>query len=128
MKGRDKAVTEFLAESEDILEDIGSLLTQLEMDHKTSQVHPEVVNSIFRGAHSLKGLSGMLGFNKVSELSHHLENMLDALRLGKVELSGALLDCLFASLEVLNAIVGKIGTTGHDEWDIGPAMAQINAV
>jgi two-component system chemotaxis sensor kinase CheA len=127
-KNQKKAVTEFLAESEDILEEIGNLLVQLEEGRKTSQINPEVVNGIFRGAHSLKGLSGMLGFSRVSELSHHLENMLDALRLGKLDLDNSVLDCLFESLDTLNRMVVQIGEEGNDEFDIDGAMESINSV
>jgi len=125
---QEKAVTEFLAESEDILEEIGKSLVKLEEEMQQSSTNPEVVNRIFRGAHSLKGLSGMLGFTKVSELSHNLENMLDSLRLGKLELDGSVLDCLFESLETLNQLVVEIGQTGKDQIDISHALSKINDI
>jgi len=127
-KGQEKAVTEFLAESEDILESIGNNLVKLEEGMKKSNVNPEVVNSIFRGAHSLKGLSGMLGFSKVSELSHNLENLLDSLRLGKLELSSRVLDGLFSSLEALNNLITRIGSEGNDQMDITQALSTIDKI
>lgn len=125
---QDKAVTEFLAECEDILEEIGNNLVMLDEGMKKSTINPEVVNSIFRGAHSMKGLSGMLGFTKVSELSHNLENMLDSLRLGKLELTPDVLDCLFESLETINQLVVRIGQEGNDQMDIRRAMSRINQI
>ncbi len=127
-KGQEKAVAEFLAECEDILEEIGGNLVKLEEGLKISIINPEVVNGIFRGAHSLKGLSGMLGFSKVSELSHNLENMLDSLRLGKLELDSSVLDCLFESLETLNHLVMRIGQKGNDDHDITQALANIDTI
>ena len=47
--------------------------------------------------HSLKGLAGMLGFGDISELSHSLEDMLDKLRMGKIEISKELIDLLYDS-------------------------------
>ena len=124
----EKAVAEFLAESEDILEQIGQNLVALEEGRQKNTVNPEVVNAVFRGAHSLKGLSGMLGFSRVSELSHTLENMLDSLRLGKLELTEAVLDGLFESLETLNRLVARIGKEGNDDLDIGPALQKIERI
>ncbi len=127
-KGQEKAITEFLAESEDILETIGNNLVKLEEGLKQSNINPEVVNTIFRGAHSLKGLSGMLGFSKVSELSHNLENLLDSLRLGKLELSSHVLDGLFSCLETLNNLITRIGNEGDDQVDITKALSTIDKV
>jgi two-component system chemotaxis sensor kinase CheA len=125
---QDKAVSEFLAEGEDILEGIGKSLIELEDGMKSGAVNPEVINAVFRGAHSLKGLSGMLGFFRVSELSHTLENLLDNLRLGKLALSGAVVDCLFESLETLNRLVAKISEAGDDDMEMGSTLSCIDAI
>jgi len=127
-KGQEKAIAEFLAECEDILEEIGGNLVKLEEGVKNASINPEVVNSIFRGAHSLKGLSGMLGFSRISELSHNLENMLDNLRLGKLELDSSVLDCLFECLETLGSLVARIGQEGNDDHDITRSLANIDAI
>lgn len=127
-KGQDKAIAEFLAESEDILESIGNNLVKLEEGLKKSNINPDVVNTIFRGAHSLKGLSGMLGFSTVSELSHNLENLLDSLRLGKLDLTSSVLDGLFSSLETLNNLITRIGSEGNDQMDISKALSTINKI
>ena len=49
--------------------------------------------------HSLKGLSGLFGVTRMTNLSHNLENLLDSLRLGRVELQPATLDLLFEAVE-----------------------------
>ncbi|NOY52699.1 MAG: chemotaxis protein CheA [Deltaproteobacteria bacterium] len=123
-----KATIEFLAEGEEILEGIGNNLVHLEEGIGSARINPEIINGIFRGAHSLKGLSGMLGFTKVSELSHNLENMLDSLRLGKLKLAPPVLDCLFESLDTLNGLILKIGEEGNDDLPIEDALARIEAV
>jgi two-component system, chemotaxis family, sensor kinase CheA len=56
---------------------------------------PDLLNAIFRGAHSLKGLAGMFGFSMISEVAHHAENLLDWLRMGKVSLTPQLWNCFF---------------------------------
>ena len=55
--------------------------------------------------HSLKGLAGMLGFVDISELSHNLEDMLDRLRMGKIEITRDLIDLLYDSVDGLNRLV-----------------------
>jgi len=127
-QSQEKATVEFLAEGEEILEGIGSNLVHLEEGIGSSRINPEIINGIFRGAHSLKGLSGMLGFTKVSDLSHNLENMLDSLRLGKLKLTPTVLDCLFESLDTLNRLILKIGEEGNDDLPIEEALSRIEAI
>jgi two-component system chemotaxis sensor kinase CheA len=86
-RARSKAHSEFVSESEEILEQMREDLSQL-ADQRTSRsdVDPELVNRLFRSAHSLKGLSGMFGHDSMGELAHHLEDVLDRLRMGRVAL------------------------------------------
>ena len=79
-----KAVKEFLAEAEEIVDQLGSELADLADMADSGDLSPDLLNSIFRAAHSLKGLAGMFGFADISELSHNMENLLDSLRLGKL--------------------------------------------
>ncbi|HLO26878.1 MAG TPA: Hpt domain-containing protein, partial [Geobacteraceae bacterium] len=86
-----KAVKDFLAEAEEIIDQLGLDLVGLSDFSETDEYNPDLINSIFRGAHSLKGLAGMFGFLEIAELSHNLENLLDSLRLGKVALNQAVM-------------------------------------
>ena len=99
----DRARTEFTTEAEELLETLSRDLVELESHGKN--VRPELINKIFREVHSLKGLAGMLGFAEISELSHNLEDMLDRLRMGKVEINKVLLDVLYDSVDGLNRLV-----------------------
>lgn len=124
-----KAIKDFLAEAEEIADQLGSELADLADMADSGELNPDLLNSIFRGAHSLKGLAGMFGFNEISELSHNMENLLDWLRLGKLNLDPALISVLFVSHELLTTLVRSVsegGTAGHAE-EIADCIARINA-
>ncbi len=99
----ERARREFTSEAEELLDVLSRDLTEFESQGK--DVRPEVINKIFREVHSLKGLAGMLGFAEISELSHNLEDMLDRLRMGRIEITGDLLDLLFDAIDGLNRLV-----------------------
>lgn len=108
--GDKQAIDEFLAEAEELLEKLSQDLAELGEGIELGEANPDLVNGIFRDAHSIKGLSGMFGFNDIADLSHHLETLLDNLRLGKVALNGILLDLLFETIEGVGLMVrGKAG-------------------
>jgi two-component system chemotaxis sensor kinase CheA len=102
-KEDDRALNEFTGEAEELLDTLSRDLVELEA--QGSEVRPEVINKIFREVHSLKGLAGMLGFAEISELSHTLEDMLDRLRMGKIEINRDLIDLLYDAVDSLNRLV-----------------------
>lgn len=66
---------------------------------------PELLNSVFRAAHTLKGGSGIVGFESVKDITHYAEDLLDMLRSGKIEFVSGMTDALFNAFdEVLNLI------------------------
>ena len=123
---------EFISESEELIEKLGRDLIALDQSLRregdgeagAGGVDPELLNDIFRGAHSLKGLSGMFGFKGLTTVSHNLENLLDALRLGRVALDAQVLDLLFAGLDLLGRQVRSVGEGGSEE---GTDLAEIEA-
>jgi two-component system chemotaxis sensor kinase CheA len=123
-----RAIKEFLGESEEIIEKLNLDLVTLADGVENGEVDPELLNSIFRGAHSLKGISGMFGFDDISTLSHHMESLLDSLRLGKVALSGSLVEVLFEALETLSRLVHGKGEAEEYSLDLAPVLARIEGV
>ena len=102
-KEDERAKQEFTSEAEELLDTLSKDLSELEAQGK--DVRPEIINKVFREIHSLKGLAGMLGFVEIAELSHNLEDMLDRLRMGKIEITRDLIDLLFDSIDALNRLV-----------------------
>ncbi len=119
---------DFIAEAEEIIEQLGSELADLSDMAESGEFDPDVLNSIFRGAHSLKGLAGMFSFGDVAELSHNMENLLDSLRLGKLPLTQQLMAVLFDANELLAAMLRSFASGEESEMslDITRCVADIN--
>lgn len=111
-----RALTEFIAEANEILEVLGRELLVLEQAHD-SDPDPDRLNAIFRASHSLKGLASMFGLESISKLAHHAEDLLDALRLGKTPLSQSLVDSLSQTIDILQAMLGE-AARGEDSTDL----------
>ncbi len=122
-----KAEKDFLAEAEEIIDRLNLDLVGLSDCSESGECNPDLLNSFFRGAHSLKGLAGMFGFTPLAELAHNLENLLDSLRLGKTELSQSIISVLFDSMDLLTTLVRDAGGEGSGEIDVSQAIAKINA-
>jgi two-component system, chemotaxis family, sensor kinase CheA len=121
-----KAVKDFLAEAEEILDQLSNDLVALSDCADGGECSPDLVNSVFRAAHSLKGLAGMFGFTEIAELGHHLENLLDALRLGKVELNQAVVSSLFEATELLGMLVRNAAEPGGEPVDLSGVKQRIS--
>ena len=68
---------------------------------------PEVVNSVFRAAHSIKGGAATFGFDKMTALTHVLETLLDEIRSGKRALAASAVDAMLGSVDVLRALLAE---------------------
>ena len=121
-----KAVKDFLAEAEEILDQLSLDLVSLSDCADGGECSPDLVNSVFRAAHSLKGLAGMFGFSEIAELGHHLENLLDALRLGRVELDQKVVSALFEATELLGILVRNAGEAQGETVDLSGVNQRIN--
>jgi two-component system, chemotaxis family, sensor kinase CheA len=89
----DDIVQEFLVESNENLDRLESELVKLEADPKSS----DVLASIFRSIHSIKGACGFLGFNKLQALAHAGESLLSKLRDGVLLLTPEISSTLLAT-------------------------------
>lgn len=115
----------FFEESREGLEAMESGLLALEQGSRDS----ELVNSIFRAAHSIKGGSATFGFDNVAALTHVLETLLDELRSGVRAVSPPAIDAMLASVDVLRALLAE-AEHGHpaDAAAVAAIHAQLAAV
>ncbi|HEX8433711.1 Hpt domain-containing protein, partial [Archangium sp.] len=101
-----KALAEFVAEGTEILEALGRDLLVLDQQ-RGQEPDPDLINGIFRAAHSLKGLAALFGQERIAKLAHQSEDLLDRLRLGKLALDDRALDTLIESLDVFQALLAE---------------------
>lgn len=98
----------FLDEAEELLQVMEENFLRLEKSRE-----PELLQDIFRAAHTLKGSSATLGHRNMAEVTHSMENIFDKLRKGKTQVTSGVVDTLFACLDVLRAYKDEIAT-GED--------------
>src|SRR3990167_1002318 len=98
------AKKEFIAEAEDLLEESGRLILEVQ-DTYQAELNPDTINALFRAIHTLKGLSGLFGHQGIADLSHALESLLDEIRLGKVDISEDVVKFLFNNIDILRSII-----------------------
>lgn len=120
-----RALTDFVAEATEILDTLERELMALE-ERGSADPDPDRLNAIFRASHSLKGLSAMFGLEGLARLSHRAEDLLDALRLGKVHLDDALLEALSQTVDVLHAMLGE-AARGEDTADVKERAEVVSA-
>src|SRR5580693_10302956 len=130
-EGADKARDEFFSEAQELVDGLGRDLLALDEGLKRSQFDPELINDVFRGVHTLKGLSGLFGATRMAGLSHQLEDVLDDLRLGRIDMSTRVLDLLFQAVSlyarILAAEKGEAAEPVHDVEQLLVALGQISA-
>ncbi len=109
-------VGDFVQEALEFLESLNENFIELEKDPENK----ELLNTIFRAAHTIKGSAGFLGFQNIVELAHSAENILNKLRQGEISLTPDMMDYLLKAIDTLKAmiiIVSKTGTEGDATSD-----------
>jgi two-component system chemotaxis sensor kinase CheA len=110
----ERARDEFFSEAQELIDGLSRDLLSLDEVSKRGGNDAELVNDVFRAVHTLKGLSGLFGAAMMSGLSHELEDLLDDLRLGRIELSQPVLDLLFQSVELYGRILSAAKGEGAE--------------
>jgi two-component system chemotaxis sensor kinase CheA len=107
---RDKAQQEFVSEAEELLDRMRDDLSAIAEASAAGRETPApTLNQLFRSAHTLKGSAGMFGHELLAELAHHLEDILDRLRMGRASLGRTGLALLDESVALAAAALEKVG-------------------
>jgi two-component system, chemotaxis family, sensor kinase CheA len=118
---REEFVAYFRDEAEELLQQIDADLLKLEGCVSTGRSDVDIVNSLFRALHTIKGSGAMLGFADVASLAHKLENLCDLLRKDRMPLSESCVDVLFSGRDLLtdfvqSAVSGASPPSGLSEF------------
>ncbi len=100
----------FIEESKEHLQSLNQQLLELEKDPQNMTI----LNEIFRVAHTIKGMSGTMGFSKIAKLTHDMENVLSEIRNGKFSINTHIVDVLFQCLDALENYVDCVINTGAE--------------
>jgi two-component system, chemotaxis family, sensor kinase CheA len=110
----ERARDEFLSEAQEIVETLSRNLLDLDASVRAGSIDPALINEAFRAVHTLKGLAGLFGAQRLGQMSHRLEDLLDDLRLGRMVLGADVLDTLFAAVDVYGRLLAN-EREGRDE-------------
>ena len=105
-----KANQEFVSEAEDILERMREDYADLDDQRAAGRdVDPDLINRLFRSAHSLKALAGMFGLDSIQALAHHLEEILDGLRLDRVSIDSPAVALIDEAIRIFASLLESVG-------------------
>ena len=100
----------FIDETSEHLQNLSQQLMSLEEEPGNS----DTINEIFRAAHSLKGMAGTMGFKRMQNLTHVMENVFSEVRNGKMSVTAELVDVLFQCLDALESYLASIQQTSDE--------------
>ena len=124
----DKAREEFFSEAQEIIETLSRNLLSLDSAIKAGISDPSLINEAFRAVHTLKGLAGLFGAARLGALSHRLEDVLDDLRLGRIELGQNVLDVLFGAVEAYTRILQAEKADSDEELDVEQLFVELERI
>ncbi|WP_025785027.1 chemotaxis protein CheA [Sporosarcina sp. D27] len=114
----------FLEESKEHLQACNEQLLELEKNPDDLAI----VNEIFRAAHTLKGMSATMGYEDIANLTHKMENVLDAIRNSKIRVTSEILDVVFESSDALEEMVIDIEEGGSGKKDVEKLVTMLNQI
>jgi two-component system, chemotaxis family, sensor kinase CheA len=112
---------EFITEAGEHLDEMESDLLQLEAEPENQ----EILNDIFREVHSVKGAADYVGLEKMSELSHKLENLLEIIRRGKIAVDNQIIDILIEARDRMVLLNEDLETTKAENTEIHDIIQRV---
>ena len=107
----EEILQDFLVESFELIEQLDQDLVELE----SSPEDLDLLNRIFRVAHTVKGASSFLNFDVLTHLTHHMENILNMARHGELKITPEVMDVVLESIDLMKTLLHTIRDTGEDK-------------
>jgi two-component system chemotaxis sensor kinase CheA len=111
----------FVSEAREHLQSFNESLLALEKSPSSM----DVIQEIFRSAHTLKGMSASMGFGDMEKLCHRMENQLDRVRNGQLSFDSGLATLLFQALDALELMIDRIQSGVDEPMDVAELVAEI---
>lgn len=127
MEDMQEILEDFLVEAFELVEQIDHDLVELEANPGDL----ELLNSIFRVAHTVKGSSSFLNFDVLTKLTHHMEDVLNKARHGELEITPDIMDVVLESIDKMKTLLSCIRDNGNDTsigMDIGPICQKLTDI
>ena len=115
----------FLDETSEHLQNLNTQILALEQDPGNM----DTINEIFRAAHSLKGMAGTMGYKRMQNLTHDMENVFSEVRNGNITVKASMIDVLFQCLDALEEYTTNIRENADEGTnDNEPLIKQLNDI
>ncbi|UUO08765.1 chemotaxis protein CheA [Blastopirellula sp. J2-11] len=130
----DNLLSDFLDESAQLIDRLNDNLLELDewaklaAEDSTAVLDADLVNDMFRSAHSVKGLSAMLGLPSINCLTHNVENIFDAARRDELKVTAHVVEIVFNSVDLLSAMLHELRENASDDVPCEDMIEQIKAV
>ncbi|MCX2682622.1 response regulator [Campylobacter sp. MIT 21-1685] len=127
MEDMQEILEDFLVEAFELVEQIDHDLVELE----NSPEDLELLNRIFRVAHTVKGSSSFLNFDILTKLTHHMEDVLNKARHGELKITPDIMDVVLESIDKMKTLLNCIRDNGNDTaigMDIEPICARLTGI
>ncbi|MGJ9457650.1 chemotaxis protein CheW [Oceanobacillus sp. CF4.6] len=120
----DQYLEVFLDESREHLQAVNDNILKLEKQPQDI----DLVNEIFRSAHTLKGMAATMGYEDIASLTHKMENVLDLIRNQKLTVSTAIIDIIFSAIEYLEEMVSSISEGQDGKKDVSELVELLDQI
>ncbi|MCR6577011.1 hybrid sensor histidine kinase/response regulator [Campylobacter insulaenigrae] len=127
MEDIQEILEDFLVEAFELVEQIDHDLVELEANPEDL----ELLNRIFRVAHTVKGSSSFLNFDVLTKLTHHMEDVLNKARHNELKITPEVMDVVLESIDMMKTLLNSIRDNGNDAaigLDIAPICTRLTAV
>ncbi len=111
----------FIDETSGHIQSLSDNIMELEKEPENK----DVVNEIFRAAHSLKGMAGTMGFKRMQRLTHDMENVFQEVRNDNVKVNSALIDILFKCLDAIEGYLDTVKATSNEGEEENEALIKL---
>lgn len=111
----------FIVETNEIYEKLGPDLLELEKNPTDKELH----NRIFRAVHTVKGTSGFLGLDQMTELAHVFEDVLNKIRKGELEVTRHRMDVMFDAFDVLKELLARVESRNAEPMPLEEITARL---